>query len=535
MHITYADLGPSPFAAVQPGAPAPAPDSTDGSWGAFSIETFANVTPLRFTHEDASGWLEYLAQFGDRNFWLADDGVKVWAYEEKFDNWQGRYGMDAVMAVYHSGHGTMLPDGTFVVPMGGVWNDRSEARSSSMQLGNENAKYIFFSTCLSLRVLDGHSPNRTWAGSNLGFRMLFGFETESVDDPNYGKYFWEEWRKGKTLAQAWLDASWRISSSQAPSVAACGATREEANNRLNSERLFSRDHVSDEWWAWRWYNVARTERERTLQLPLLPQGVQLAPRTLEDEMTALMEQAQFDGAAPDEIQLERQRVLSISARNRTIGTGPQANRWLQLAEPNRDNTTPISQKAAVGAARNFADQHGYADLVMESVHEVMECCGKRSGEVEEPRLVETLVTFRQAFGGLPVVTPGRGEVRVSVDNDGHVVSANISTREFVRSTDHLTSDVGDPIAPGVRGSEETHPAARDPQEALASAQSRVLAELSVRSDHHQDLQVRDVPGSTEVGYEIEGNEAYLVARKQIEIGPEGGFVTRRWVVAPLTR
>lgn len=533
MPITYADRGPSPFGVVQPGAGVR--DSTDGRWGAFSIETFANVNPLRFTHEDASGWLEYLTQFGDRNFWFADEGVKVWAYEETFDNWQDRYGMDAVMAVYHSGHGTMLPDGTFVAPMGGVWNNRSEARSSSMQLGNEKANYVFFSTCLSLRVLDGHSPNRTWAASNLGFRMLFGFETVSIDDPNYGKYFWEEWRKGKTLTQAWLDASWRISTRQAPSVAACGATREEAVNRLNSERLFSADHVSDEWWAWRWYNVARTERRRTLQIPLHPEAVQLAPRALSDELATLEQQAQFDGAAPDEVQVDRQGVLSVSARNRTIGTGPQANRWLQFAEPNRDNTVPISEDAAVEAARDFADQNGYADLLLESVHEVMECCGTRSGEVEQPCLVETLVTFRQAFGGLPVITPGRGEVRVSVDNDGRVVSANISTREFVRSTAHLTSSIADPVTADAHGAEQTQPAVRDPQEALDAAQARVLAELSLRSDHGPELQVRDVPGSTEVGYEIEANEAYLVARKQIEIGPEGGFVTRRWVVAPLAR
>lgn len=49
-----------------------------------------------------------------------------------------------------------------------------------------------------------------------------------------------------------------------------------------------------------------------------------------------------------------------------------------------------------------------------------------------------------------------------------------------------------------------------------------------------------MPGSAEVGYEVEGNEAYLVARKQIEIGPydapeEESFVTRRWVTARLAR
>ncbi|MEW2114179.1 hypothetical protein AB0945_03120 [Streptomyces sp. NPDC005474] len=141
------------------------------------------------------------------------------------------------------------------------------------------------------------------------------------------------------------------------------------------------------------------------------------------------------------------------------------------------------------------------------------------------------MTFRQTFGGLPVVTPGQGEVRVSVDNDGHVVSANVSTRAFVRST----PTVAGPTAADAPGAEQTHSTVRDPREALEAAQTRVLAELSLRSDHRPELQVRDVPGTAEVGYEIDANEAYLVARKQIEIGPEGGFVTRRWVVAPLTR
>ncbi|WP_330293496.1 hypothetical protein [Streptomyces sp. NBC_00576] len=47
-------------------------------------------------------------------------------------------------------------------------------------------------------------------------------------------------------------------------------------------------------------------------------------------------------------------------------------------------------------------------------------------------------------------------------------------------------------------------------------------------------------GSTEAGYEAEGNEAHLVARTQTEVGSynapeEESFVTRRWVTARLAR
>ena len=65
-----------------------------------------------------------------------------------------------------------------------------------MRLGNEHLRYLFWSTCLSLRVFDGQNPIRTWHDANLGMRMIFGFETVSWDSGDYGKFFWEEWIRG---------------------------------------------------------------------------------------------------------------------------------------------------------------------------------------------------------------------------------------------------------------------------------------------------------------------------------------------------
>ncbi|MET9550836.1 DUF6345 domain-containing protein [Streptomyces sp. NPDC006627] len=185
MRINYSDRGPSPLEPEKPGA-AGERDSTFGWWGAFSIQKFVNQSPLFHTHADATGWLAYLQQFYDRNFWFADGGAQVWAYEETYDNWQDRYGMDAVCAVYHSGHGGMDGNGVFFAPLGAAWDGRSDAVSNRMALGNEKANYVFWSTCDSLKVTGGHSPIRTWAGPNIGFRMIFGFETVSIDSPDYG-------------------------------------------------------------------------------------------------------------------------------------------------------------------------------------------------------------------------------------------------------------------------------------------------------------------------------------------------------------
>ena len=39
--------------------------------------------------------------------------------------------------------------------------------------------------------------------------MIFGFETVSVDSPDYGKKFFQKWNSnGNKLSKAWLDASW---------------------------------------------------------------------------------------------------------------------------------------------------------------------------------------------------------------------------------------------------------------------------------------------------------------------------------------
>ncbi|KUF14505.1 DUF6345 domain-containing protein [Streptomyces silvensis] len=545
MRMIYSDRGPSPFQPEKPGA-AGERDSTFGWWGAFSVEKFATASPLRYTHEDASGFLAYLQQFYDRNFWFADAGVQVWAYEETFDNWQDRYGMDAVCAVYHSGHGDMDGNGVFYAPLGAAWDGRTDAVSTRMALGNEKARYIFWSTCFSLRVLGGHSPIRTWATPNLGFRMLFGFETTSIDNPDYGKKFWEKWRSGQTFCDAWLNASWDIWKNQAPSVVAVGATQAEAVNRLNTERTLFRDAVPDNWYAWRWYNARASLADDLTAAPESPQVIQLAPRDPSVELTRAGRVAEFPAAALEEAQVERQGVLSVSSGDRVASTGPHAVRWVRLAEPNHRNTTALPTDRAVELARAFAEQHADgAELIVDGVHDLMQNSGTKDGaETGAPVSLQTHVTFRQAFDGVPVITPDRGVIRVGLDNDGKVVQAQLSTRTATGESREPSALV---VPPAGAGGTPAAPQSRDPQEALAAAQDQLLAELAVRGAgdggdypaavaREQRPEVRDVPGSFQVGYEMVGNEAYLAARKLVEIGPEeGGYKTQRWVTAPLAR
>jgi len=543
MRINYSDHGPSPLEPEKPGA-AGDRDSTFGWWGAFSIQKFVNQSSLSHTHGDATGWLAYLQQFYDRNFWFADGGAQVWAYEETYDNWQDRYGMDAVVAVYHSGHGGMDNNGVFFAPLGAVWDGRSDAISNRMALGNEKANYVFWSTCTSLRVLGGHSPIRTWAGPNIGFRMIFGFETVSIDSPDYGKKFWEKWRAGQTYCDAWLNASWDIYHGQAPSVCAVGSTQAEATNRLNTERNFYRDHVPDNWYAWRWYYAREGIREPLSQLPGQQQIVQLAPREPGAELSALGQLADFPSAALQEVQVDRLGVLSASSGDRVISSGLEGSRWVRLAEPNHRNTQQLPTERAIEAARAFAERYAEgAELVVDSVHDLMQNSGTKDGsEVGRPVSLQTHVTFRQVFDGVPVITPGHGLIRVGLDNDGTAVQAQIATRRATGVMREPSTEVSPPPPKG--GKATAAPLERDPRKALDAAQKKLLAEIATvtadqpgqRATAERRPEVRDVPGTFEVGYEMEGDEAYPAARKLIEIGSQDSmFKTRRWVVAPLAR
>ncbi|WP_328492992.1 DUF6345 domain-containing protein [Streptomyces sp. NBC_00414] len=543
MRMIYTDHGPSPLDSGKPGAADR--DSALGWWGAFSIEKFANASSLSRTHEDAGGWLAYLEQFQPRNFWFQDSAVQVWAYEEAFDNWQDRFGLDAVTAVYHSGHGTMRDNGQFVAPLGAAWDGRTDAESQRMAFGNERVNYVFWSTCLSLRVLDGHSPVRTWASPNLGSRMIFGFETTSIDNPDYGRFFWEKWRAGQTFCEAWLNASWDIYHGQAPSVATTGATQAEAVARLDSERTLYRDHVPDSWYAWRWYNARESLREQLTVFPQEPRTVQLVPRDPGAELTRLAEHiGDFPAAALQEVPVEQQGVLSVSSGDRCLSTAPRAARWVRLGESNHRNTRQLATAEAVERAQEFARRHADgAELVVDGVHDLWQNSGAGDGsQLGEPVSVQTHVTFRQLLDGVPVITPGRGEIRVALDNDGTVVQAHLSTRESTGSTRTPSSVVAPPSGQGRQAARA--PRAQDPADGLAAAQRRLAAELAVAgsdeerpvADVQRELEIRDVPGTLRVGYEIKGNEAFPAARKLVEIGrADSEFVTRRWVVAPLAR
>jgi hypothetical protein len=515
--------------------------TSDDYYGAFSVETFAEASSLTYTHEDAQGWYNYVAQFNTPNFWYKDGGVQPWAYYEDYDNWQDTYGMDAVNAVYHSGHGTMDANGVFYAPLGAKWgNLGSWVRSDQMRLGNEQVNYIFWSTCLSCRVLDGQTPMRTWSPANLGFRMLFGFETVSWDSPNYGKFFWEEWNKQKSFSSAWLDASWRIAHDQAPSAVACGASQAEASDRVFNERLFYWAHASTAWWWWRWYNAARfafdgvPPRQPNLQVPREIAIAKLASPSLSHRrVRELINGLGLEMQIPGRLTTSRSGTVTVREGGVHLTLGSDGSFRAQLRNPNRENRAALPKQRALRIAEDFARQVRLSDdveVVFDQIRVSSEAgaSDRGTGRVEGPYTSETMIQYRQIINGVPVITPGHGELHLTLDNDGQITSVQSSLRSIERV---FRSGADGPPEPSATPRSSRPEPENDFEESLAAAWSRQLLGFAAGGPIPASFSV--VPGSTEVGYSFEGDRAILIAQRAIEVDCGRGLRKRYWVRAPL--
>ncbi len=506
--------------------------------GAFSIENFIAASPLSYSHEDAQGWLA--GMYGPPDFWFKDSGVAVWAYYEDYDNWQDRYGMDAVTAVYHSGHGYMDGNGIFYAAMGSNWGGQgTSAVSSRMTLGNERVRYIFWSASRSCRVRDGHTPTRTWDPVNRGFRMLFGYETVKVDSSAYGNAFWKHWNAGKSLGRAFLDASWYdISTHQSPVVLACGQDQADARNRLYNERQFSLDAVPHNWYAWMWYNPASSAagvRPPSLHLPKRLLAAQLAPtahsmaraRSLLAQLPLGMRLPREVAAGPDGtiVHVEGERRLALM-RDGTFD--------IQFAQPNRESREAPSLATLLRTAHEFLNQAGLLreDLVFDRIVHQYEASGspQGSGTLETPHIIETSIRFVQAIDGVPVVAPGLGTLTVTIDNDLNITSLSDRTRPVARLVDQASMS---PPPPGEAGPEAglSAEALPEPDELLQAAWQEHLKQWLLRGRLPRSFAV--VPGSAEVGYAIQGYSASLVARQEVEADCGNNFLQRFVVQVPI--
>jgi len=168
---------------------------------------------LSFTGEEIEGFLKSKPAWLKTNFFLGNENVRASDFQTRSCYYSspsrpnGFDGIDSVHIAAADSHGG-LSKGVYHFCSGG--SGGCSVASNKMSLGKKNLRYLFLQTCHSAEL---PRPDRVWRASAKGIRAIFGYSGETVDDPNYGRYFFENWKKsqGKGITHAFLDASWRIS------------------------------------------------------------------------------------------------------------------------------------------------------------------------------------------------------------------------------------------------------------------------------------------------------------------------------------
>ncbi|MBI5896056.1 MAG: hypothetical protein HZB24_08655, partial [Desulfobacterales bacterium] len=486
-------------------------------YGATSLEHFSSASGLTYTHEDAQGFLDYPTSFTGKgaNFWLKDAGVKVWEYEEAYDNWQDTYGMDSVMVFYHSGHGNMDGNGIFQAPLGAKWDNRDWAFSNKMAFANEELRYLFWSTCFSLRVSGPDNPVRTWWQPNQGgLRMLFGYETTSVDDPDYGKFFWEEWKKGKTFARAFLDASWRISHDQVPVAMSVGANANEAINRLNTERFFTKAPATKGWYQWQWIGTL-PERSfaYTTKTPKKLNALIFDNKLFDDErMSAIAQKVGISKRSAGTIKFDDNGNRMIGSSKIQVNVNREGALNIYLGKANIKDTVLLEEKKAVKIARELIGALDFdqgIELKPGHVRHRFTCGGtlKGSGRIEAPAPVETIVQFRQSHKGLESVNSDHGLITVCIDNDGSIINVYNSTKAILGEADKPRSIIPSPP-------EKTESKTAETEAQFDKAISGILGRRSNARDRAPD-QVKVL--SEKVGYDFSSKMGLVVRQRNVDV------------------
>lgn len=486
-------------------------------YGANSLENFSSAGGLTFTHEDAQGFLDYPTSFPGNaaNFWLKDAGVKVWEYEESYDNWQDTYGMDSVMVFYHSGHGNMDSNGVFQAPLGGKWDNRDWAFSNNMAFANEELRYLFWSTCFSLRVSGPDNPVRTWWNPNKGgLRMLFGYETTSVDDPNYGKFFWDEWKKGKTFARAFLDASWRISHNQVPVVMASGANQAEAINRLNSERFFSKTPVTKGWYQWQWIGTLPSRSFTYKKAVPKKLNALILDNTLfdDDRIAKIAGEVGIAQRRSHVIQFDDLGNRMIADKNIQLNVNRDGALNLHFGNANTQNTKLLSERKAIKIAQQLIGDLGFdkgIELELGNIRHRLTAGGTMagSGTMEETSAIETIVQFRQCHKGLASVNSDHGLIAICVDNDGSVVNVYNSTKRILDEAEKPRS-----IIPSPPDSKKMVYADTD-----AQFKKAIHGIINRSANSHAEFKGKSQVLLEKVGYDFSSNLALVVRQRDVDV------------------
>ena len=419
-----------------------------GGWYIVDHSSCGNAN-LSATHGDTWGFINGRAAWQKKNFVYGN--ADVWAddFKSGSDHYAannlpaGFDGVDSVVIGYIASHG-VTSGSTFTMSAGGTGHGGCTVKSTQMSFGQNDLRYMFFSTCQSVRNVN---PGAVWFRTAKGIRAIFGYHTNIVDSDAYGKYFFENWKKtGAKTTDSFLDASWRVSHDQSPVAAWFGPNTAAAEGFRDNEEYFQLDAVSGNSIAWSWYDARTLDRE--LQLPTgaivtlefnAPRGPEAAAELISQLSSGQPVEIDETTVSGDNV-CHRTRdgsVLTFNTRSGSID--------LTLPAFSSPSVVDFSDDEAVDAAAEYlrGREEAFRGLQIDSadaevtlipsvVRDSMVASADESGTAQSQRKHVTVV-LRQTVNGIATIGTG-GVIEVTLNGDREVCRVRSVLRDIASVT-----------------------------------------------------------------------------------------------------
>jgi len=420
--------------------------------GYYVLEYTACSWPdLTETSADTWGFINSCASWQKRNFVYADGNVWADDFRSSSDHYAAGHlpagfdGIDSVVIGYISSHGQRINASTFRLIVGGTGHGGCTVSSTQMSLGEHDLRYLFLSTCQSVST----TPGSTWFGPANGIRAILGYDTLSVDSADYGKFFFENWKRpGAKTSVSFLDASWRISHEQTPVAAFFGPDQSTAENLRDNEEYFEHGAISSNSIAWRWYD-ARSLR-MGIDMPNVPfmtlhftePGEPPAAAELVARLALRSEAVAIDTTtvSGDTVcySADDGSVLAYNTRSESID--------LTLPTFASSDAVAFTDEEAVADATDYltrvqdampSSQSGAegASIALSpyEIRHTFVASADRAGNNAGEKLTHVTVVFRQVVAGIPTIGTG-GVVEVTLNGAREVCRVRSVLREIASVT-----------------------------------------------------------------------------------------------------
>jgi hypothetical protein len=417
------------------------------------------VANLPNTLGDTWGWMNNRADWEKQNFVFADGDVWASDFQSASDHYPANYvpagfdGVESVVVGFIASHG-VTSGNVFTLSAGGTAHGGCTVTSSDMSLGENELRYMFFSTCQSLK---NGNPGNVWFGPARGIRAIFGYDPNIVDSADYGRYFFENWKKaGAKTTYSFLDASWRVSHDQSPVAAWFGPDLATAESLRENEEFFQLGPISNDWIAWRFYarrSLTADIRLSRVKLMTLKYTQPRAPEDATKLVAALVPRRQ-------DVTIETTTVSGDNVCHRTLDGSVMVYNTrsgsIDLTLPTfaSSGAVTFTDDDAVAAATDYLRRTQDAlralqvslpnmslDLIASDVRHNVAASADRAGKNTEQKLTHITVVFRQTINGIPTIGTG-GVLEVTLNSDKEVCRVRSVLREIAAVTDEeATLDV----------------------------------------------------------------------------------------------